>query len=116
MHIKIGWKLKESWQNVIEWIRLFVTKRNSTFKALESILYLRKEILKLIQNANSDEIKQLLKIKNDIKYIFSIGFLKDYPLLFHFASLMDYLQTEGISCVESIVVVEYFFTKLRTIF
>lgn len=90
-----------------------ITRWNSAFKALESIFYLRKEILKLIQNADSDEIKILLKIKNDIKYIFSIGFLKVYPLLFHFASLMDYLQTYNISCVESIIIVEYFLRKMK---
>lgn len=93
--------------------KLCITRWNSAFRALECVFYLRKDILNLIKNANKKEIKLLFEIRNDIKYIFSIGFLKVYPLLFHFASLVDYMQNENISCVESIIVIEYFLNKIK---
>ena len=90
-----------------------VTRWTSAFKVLETIFYLRKEIISLFQKANKKEIKLLLKIKNDIKFIFSIGFLQVYPLLFYFSSLMEYVQEEHLSCVDAIIVVEHFLSKIK---
>ena len=90
-----------------------VTRWTSAFKVLETIFYLLKEIISLFQKANKKEIKLLLKIKNDIKFIFSIGFLQVYPLLFYFSSLMEYVQEEHLSCVDAIIVVEHFLSKIK---
>lgn len=55
-------------------------------------------------------------ILNLIKFIFSIGFLKFYPLLFHFASFVDYIQNENISCVELMIVINYFLYTIKNSF
>ena len=77
------------------------------------IFRLRTNIINLFKNPKKTMIKDLLKIKEDVKFIFSVGFLEVYPLLFHFASLMDYLQSENVSCVESIVIIEFFLNKIK---
>ena len=90
-----------------------VTRWNSAFRALEIIFRIRKEIINLFRNPTRKELKLLLLIKDDIKFIFSYGFLKVYPLLFHFATLVDYIQLENISCCESILIIEYFLSKIK---
>ena len=61
------------------------------------MFYLRKEIIDIFKNANKKELKLLLKVKSDVKFIFSNCFLQVYPLLFHLASLIYYIQNENLS-------------------
>lgn len=105
---------KEFLKNISKKIpKICITRWNSAFRALEMIFILRKDIIELFQNPEKEKIKYLLEIKDDIKYIFSTGFLEVYPLLFHFASMMDYLQKDIISCVDTIVIIEYFLNKIK---
>ncbi len=90
-----------------------ITRWNSEFRALETLFHLRYDIIKLYEFPTQKNMKSLLKIKSDIKYIFTVGFLKVYPLLFHFASLVDYMQNENLSCVESVIIIEHFLGKMK---
>lgn len=88
--------------------KIGITRWNSAFRALEMIFRLRKEIVDLYKNPRKSMNKDLFHIKEDVLFIFSRGFLEIYPLLFYVASLMDFLQTENLSCVDAIVIIEYF--------
>ncbi len=90
-----------------------ITRWNSAFRALETIFHLRKEIISLFSNSSDKEMKILITIISDLKFIFSYGFFEVYPLLFHFATLIDFMQNSNISCVESIIIVEYFLDKIK---
>ena len=93
--------------------KIGITRWNSAFGALEMIFRLRKEIVNLYKNPQKSMNKDLFCIKEDVHFIFSRGFLEIYPLLFYVANLMDYLQTENLSCVDAIVIIEYFLQKVK---
>lgn len=55
----------------------------------------------------------LKKIKNDLIFIFETGFTKVYPLLIPFFELKNILQTEDLSCVFCVVIINHYINKIK---
>lgn len=90
-----------------------VTRWNSTFKSFEKIIQIFNSILSLYKNNPKEITKELTEIRDDVKYLITIGIPKVYPLLFYFEKLTDQIQQEDVSCVEAVLIIEHYLKKIK---
>ena len=89
------------------------TRWNSPFNTLEFFLINRKELIKLFQTSSISMKKELQKIKDDFQYIITTGFTQVYPLLFPFQNLTNHLQSDLISCVDAVLIIEHYLKQMK---
>ena len=56
---------------------------------------------------------QFEQIQKEFLYLFKVGFPQVYPLLIQFLSLTKYLQNDVLSCVDAIIIIEYYLNQMR---
>lgn len=54
-----------------------------------------------------------MKIKDDFRYIITTGFTQVYPLLFPFQNLTNHLQSDLVSCVDAVLIIEYYLGEMK---
>lgn len=56
---------------------------------------------------------QFEQIQKEFLYLFKVGFPQVYPLLIPYLSLTKYLQNDVLSCVDAIIIIEYYLNQMR---
>lgn len=79
---------------------------NSPFNSLIFLHKNRKKLIALYQNPSYAILSDLNEIKDEMLYLITIGFTQIYPLLFPVLNLTNHLQSDFLSCVDMVLIVE----------
>lgn len=89
------------------------TRWYSPFNVLEMLIQNISEFMKLFKNPKKNQYKQLYSTKDDFLYLLKIGFPKVYPLLIPFLNLTFHLQKHSVSCIEAVIIIEYYLNQMK---
>ena len=90
-----------------------LTRWYSPFNVLEMMFKNRNEFIQLFDKPNRIFWKGLNEIKEDFMYIITIGFTQIYPLLLPFLKLTFHLQSDQISCVHAVYIIQFYIDQMN---